>query len=333
MLLAADLGGTKTNLALIDPAAGPRAPLAEASLASAEHASLTSLVEAFLAQCGQRPGCACFGVAGPVVAGRARITNLGWELSERELAAGLGLARVWLLNDMAATATAVWHLEPGDRKVLQAGEPVAGGNLAVVAPGTGLGEGYATWDGRRYLAFGSEGGHADFAPLDEEGRALLAHLAGLFEHVSYERICSGIGLPNVYAFLRDTGRAPEPAWLAERLRAQVDPNPVIVAAAQDPGRPCEIARRSLEIFCRALGAESGNLALKIMATGGVSLAGGIPARILPWLESDAFLEAFRAKGRFRDLMERIPVQVALDPKLALLGAAWHGLDAMGGEAA
>ncbi len=321
MLLAGDLGGTKADLALIDPQRGPDALLERTRLQSADFDDLPELVGHFRARCAKPMERACFGVAGPVSGGRARLTNLGWELSEPELAAALGLESVRLINDLAATAVALERLRPGESVTLQAGQPEPDGPIAVLAPGTGLGEGYAVSDGACRRAVGSEGGHADFAPLDVEGLDLLRYLWQRYDHVSYERVCSGIGLPELLAFLRDTGREAEPAWLSERLAAAADPNPVIAAAAARTEPPCPLARRALELFCRLLGAEAGNLALKVMATGGVYLAGGIPPRIRPWIEAGGFLEAFRAKGRFRDLMQRLPVLLVDAPDLALRGAA------------
>lgn len=326
MLLAADIGGTKTDLAVFSPEAGPRAPLAEARFPSADYPSLEALVREFLSQMDVKVERASLGVAGPVVAGRATITNLPWVMEEEQLQAALHLSSVRLLNDLNAIAHAVPFLESADLHTLNEGQPTPDGAIAVVAPGTGLGEAFLTWDGASYRPHASEGGHADFAPNNVLEADLLRYLQGRFQHVSYELVCSGRGLPNIYAFLKDSGYSGEPAWLAERLAGADDPTPVIVNAALDGEKPCELCVATLNTFVSILGAEAGNLALKVLASGGVYLGGGIPPRILPALGQDHFMQAFRSKGRLSDLLARMPVHVILNPKAALLGAACHGLE-------
>jgi len=326
MLLAADIGGTKTNLAIFSPEAGPRAPLAEARFPSADYPSLEALVREFLSQVDVEVEWASFGVAGPVVAGRATITNLPWVMEEEQLQATLSLSSARLLNDLAAIAHAVPFLESADLHTLNEGQPTPGGAIAIVAPGTGLGEAFLTWDGSRYRPHASEGGHADFAPTNPLEIELLRYLQHRFQHVSYERVCSGRGLPNIYAFLKHSGYADEPDWLAEQLAAADDPTPVIVNTALDREKTCELCVATLDTFVSILGAEAGNLALKVLASGGVYLSGGIPPRILPALEQERFMEAFRSKGRMSDLLARVPVHVILNPKVALLGVACHGLE-------
>ncbi len=325
MLLAGDVGGTKTALAVYTPEAGPHAPVAEAVFRSADYPSLGAVVREFLARAPVRVRRASVGVAGPVVGGRATITNLPWIIDEAQLRVELGLESVRLINDLVAIARAVPHLRPEDVHTLGAGEPVPGGAIAVIAPGTGLGEAFLTWDGARYHAHPSEGGHADFAPATPAELGLLAYLQRGGEHVSYERVCSGLGLPNIYAYLKESGAGDEPAWLAARLAGAADPTPVIVAAALDDRQPCRLARAALDMFVSILGAEAGNMALKVLATGGVYLGGGIPPRILPALESGRFIEAFRRKGRMSGLVARIPVHVIVRSGVALLGAACEGL--------
>jgi glucokinase len=326
MLLAGDIGGTKTNLAVFSPEDGPRAPLAEATFPSADYPSLEALVHEFLGQVSLPVERASFGVAGPVVASRATVTNLPWLMEETQLQEALNLSSVRLLNDLNAIAHAVPFLEPADRHTLNAGQQAHDGAMAVVAPGTGLGEAFLTWDGTRYRPHASEGGHADFAPTNPFEVELLRYLQDRFERVSYERVCSGRGLPNIYAYLKNSGYADEPAWLTEQLAAADDPTPIIVNAALDSQRPCELCVATLNAFVSILGAEAGNLALKVLASGGVYLGGGIPPRILPALEEERFMEAFRRKGRMSDLLARVPVHVILNPKVALLGAACHGLE-------
>lgn len=323
MLLAGDVGGTKTNLAVYSLESGPHVRLAEATFLSGDYASLENLVDEFLSQVDFGISRASFGVAGPVVAGQAKITNLPWEMAETRLEEVLGFP-VRLLNDLETIAYAVPFLQSKDLETLNEGEAAQGGAIAVIAPGTGLGEAYLAWDGSHYRAFASEGGHTDFAPNNRLEIDLLRYLQDRLGHVSYERVCSGQGIVNIYAFLRDSGYE-EPAWLAERLAAADDPAPVIANAALDKDA-CEICSTTLGVFVSILGAETGNLALKVLATSGVYLGGGIPPRILPLLKRDSFMEAFRYKGRFSDLLARVPVHVILNPKAALLGAACYVLE-------
>ena len=323
MLLAGDVGGTKTNLAVISPESGPRTPLAEATLSSGDYPDLETLVSKFLSQVDFEISRASFGVAGPVVAERAKITNLPWEISEEHFEKTLGFP-IRLFNDLETIAYAVPFLEPDDLHTLNEGDLASAGAIAVIAPGTGLGEAYLTWDGARYRAYASEGGHADFAPNNPLEIDLLRYLRDQLGHVSYERVCSGQGIANIYAFLKDSGHE-EPAWLAKRLTAADDPTPIVVDAAL--GRePCAICTTALAVFASILGAEAGNMALKVLATGGVYLGGGIPPRVLPALKQDGFMKAFRYKGRFSGMLARVPVHVILNPKAALLGAACYGLD-------
>ena len=325
MLLAGDIGATKTSLAIYSAQAGARAPLTEATYASARYPHLESLLSEFLDQANLPVERAVLGVAGPVVGGRATITNLSWTIDEAQLQAALKLSSVQLLNDLQAIGYGVPFLQPEDLHTLNEGQPVPGGAIAVIAPGTGLGEAFLTWDGSRYHSHPTEGGHADFAPTNGMQADLLHYLLQRFDHVSYERVCSGMGLPNIYSYLKDTSYAEEPAWLAEQLAAVEDPTPIIVNAALDKDRQCGLCIATLDIFASILGAEAGNLALKVLATGGVYLGGGIPPRILSILEKRGFMASFRAKGRFAELMARLPVHVILNAQAALLGAACYGL--------
>jgi len=327
-LLAGDIGGTKTTLAVVSPEKGYRQPLLQETFSSRQYHSLEEVVHEFLRTInltGASIDRACFGVAGPVVQGRTTITNLPWVISARNLAAEFGFGRVTLLNDLVSIANAVPVLQPDDVYTLNVGSVVPGGAIAVVAPGTGLGEAYLTWDGAAYHAYASEGGHTDFAPTAPVEMDLLRYLQRKFGRVSYERLCSGIGLPNIYAFLRDTGLAPEPAWLAARLAAAADPNPVIVHAALEQADDCRLCAETLNLFVSILGAEAGNMALKVLASGGVYLGGGIPPRILPLLETEIFLKPFSNKGRFSTMLRQFRVHVVLNAKAALLGAAHFGL--------
>jgi glucokinase len=323
MLLAGDIGGTKTDLAVFSRDKGPQEPLEESTFASAAYSSLEVIVREFLDRVKWEVDKAVFGVAGPVIRNRVEVTNLPWTVDAARLRQQLGLASVTLLNDLAAIANGVPRLDPGEVHTLKEGRRDPEGAIAVIAPGTGLGEAFLTWDGERYWPHPSEGSHVDFAPSDPRQIQLLRYLWPRFEHVSYELVCSGMGIPNVYAYFRDGGYAEEPDWLTEQLAQAEDPTPIIVNSALE-GKS-ELCVLTLDTFVSILGAEAGNLALKVMATGGVYLGGGIPPRILPALEQEAFLEAFHAKGRLRHVLVDVPVHVILDSDIALLGAACYGL--------
>lgn len=325
MLLAGDVGGTKTNLALFSVERGPRDPLTEATFPSREYANLGDLVREFLSEVDHPVESATFGVAGPIVDRQVEVTNLPWVIDARTLEDQLDIHPVRLLNDLEAIAHAVPFLESDDIYILNKGEQVQEGNKAVIAPGTGLGEAFLTWDGSRYQAYPSEGGHVDFGPTTPLQRDMLRYLQDKFDRVSYERVCSGIGIPNIYDFLKDGGHAEEPEWLSRKLAEVEDPTPEIAKAALAEGRTCDLCQMTMDIFVSVLAAEAGNLALKVLATGGVYLGGGIPPRILSLLKGDRFQSSFIDKGRFSDLLSDIPVHVILNPKVALLGAACHGL--------
>ena len=327
MLLVGDVGATKIALAIVSLKKGARAPLAESTFPSMRYDSLEAIVSEFLGKASLRVNAASIGLAAPVVGDRATFTNLPWSVTANHLKEAFKLSAVWLLNDLEAIAHGIPHLRDDELHTLNEGEPQAGGTVGVIAPGTGLGEAFLTWDDGRYHAHASEGSHVDFAPTDTFQVELLRAMWNRFDHVSVERICSGLGLPNIYATLKGERIARESAWVADRLAAAEDRTPVIVDAALDPKRPCALCRRTLDVFVRILGAEAGNLALKLFATGGVYLAGGIPPRILPILQEGSFLQAFRHKGRYAELLARIPVRVVLYPKVALLGAAQYGLEA------
>jgi glucokinase len=326
MLLAGDVGGTKTSLSLFDVGAGPRAPRKEATFPSEQYPSLEAVAREFLLGSDQRPTRACFGVAGPVFEGRATITNLSWEMAEDQLADALSLERVHLINDLESIANAIPLLEDNDLHTLNDRDPAPGGAIAVIAPGTGLGEAFLTWNGWRYDAHPSEGGHTDFAPTDELQLGLLRYLQDVYGHVSWERVCSGMGIPNIYGYLKSSGAASEPDWLAEALASASDVTPVIVNHVLQSDEPCELCLTTVHTFVSILGAEAGNMALKILATGGVYLGGGIPPRIVSALDDGRFMNAFRHKGRFRAFMVRLPVHVILNPRAALLGAARCGMN-------
>lgn len=321
MILAGDIGGTKTILGLFEQSGGPLAAVREHTYASAAAPSLEAMIADFLGAGGAASvTAACFGVAGAVLGGQVKLTNLPWTARRDGVAALLPKARVALVNDVQATAFGALKLSPDKLHVLNEGTPPAEpGNIAVIAAGTGLGEGFLFWDGARYRPVATEGGHTDFAPRSEEEIELYRFLAARFGRVSYERILSGPGLAALHDFERArSGRAPSPA-LAARLAAG-DPAAAVTEAALAREDECCIA--ALDRFCEIYGAEAGNLALKTLATSGVVIAGGIAPRILPVLTKSAFLETFTAKGRFAEMLARIPVKIVLEPRAALIGAAY-----------
>jgi glucokinase len=327
MLLAGDIGGTKTLLALYEPATGARQPVAEAEFHSADYPGLDVMAREFLAREKRTAEHACFDVAGPVLSGRAHLTNLPWDVEETALAQAVGLRSVTLLNDLKAIAYAVPHLRPEDLHSVNAGQAEPNAPIAVVAPGTGLGEAFLVWDGKSYVACSSEGGHASFSPTDERQLGLWQYLARRFGHVSCERVCSGLGIANIYDYLRDSDPTSEPDAFAAALARAHDRTPLIAQAGlEDPaGNP--LAAATLDIFVSILGDEASNLALKVLAAGGVYLAGGIPIHVLPKLTDGRFMRSFVTKGRLSDLLVNMPVYVVM-ARAALLGAAQYGLDRM-----
>jgi glucokinase len=325
MILAGDIGGTSTRVALFEVEGDRLISRVQTNYPSGKYPGLEAILAEFLEANRSQVDAACFGIAGPVRQGRVQTPNLTWVVDAQLLSRLLELESVTLLNDLESTAYGIAALGGPDFTVLNEGTAVEEGSRAVIAAGTGLGEAALHWDGTMHRPFASEGGHADFAPRDELEADLLLHLRQRFGHVSYERVVSGPGLLNLYQFLRDTGRGAEPGWLSERLR-QEDPSAVIAGAALE--KSSELCMLALERFVSLYGAEAGNLALKVLATGGVFVGGGIAPKILPKLQEPAFLEAFLDKGRYRKLMESIPVKVLLNDRTALLGAARHaGLSA------
>jgi len=321
MLLAGDIGGTKTTLALFTPESGLE-PRVQASFKSHEYPSLAALAAQFLSETGLSVDRAVFGVAGPVVDGQSRATNLPWVITEQDLRGALGVQEVKLLNDLEATAHGVPNLPPVDLFVLN-DAPVQSGTKAVIAPGTGLGEAVLFYQGGHYHVIPSEGGHADFGPTSPLELELLRDLMGKFGHVSYERVCSGKGVLNIYTFLKNNHFAEESPEMTEALRQADDPTPIIVQKAL--AGECELSIATLNTFVSILGAEAGNLALKVMATGGLYLGGGIPPKILTKLRDGTFMAAFVNKGRLAERLAQIPVYVILNQQTALFGAACYGL--------
>ena len=320
MILAGDVGGTKTALALFDMQGVNFTLVREDRLPSRDFPTFEAAVARFLLSGRSGPiDAASFGIAGAVVEGRVAATNLPWEIDERSLEKSIPAGRVRLMNDLEATGHGLAALPPASLATLQPGK-ARPGNIALIAAGTGLGEALLIWDGRSHQVVATEGGHCDFAPRTDEEIELLRFLQRDFHgRVSYERILSGPGFFNVYRFLRDTGRYPEPPWLTEQLKGVSDPNEVLGPVTREGQVPLCVA--ALHIFTAIYGAEAGNLALKALSIGGVYIGGGIAPRFRGKLEDGTFTSAFRSKGRFTPLLEAMPVHLVLEPRTALLGAA------------
>jgi glucokinase len=323
IILAGDIGGTKSNIATFSLVGNSLSLVRAQKYSSAGYPGLGAIIREYLGSSEVHFLAACFGVPGPVHEGRAKPTNLSWGVDAAELAEEFKIPHVSVLNDLEANAYGISQLQAADFAVVQEGAPQATGNRCVVSPGTGLGEAGLFWDGKRHHVWACEGGHTDFGPRSALEIALLEHLQKQFGHVSPERIVSGMGIENIYKFLRDTGRGKELPAVAREMKT-VDPN-VVISKYADSG-DCPMCSQTLEIFVGCLGAEASNMALKAMATGGVYLGGGIPAKMLSRIQSVGFLHAFCDKGRLSSLMESIPVRVILNDQAALLGAAHYALE-------
>jgi glucokinase len=326
LILAGDVGGTKTNLALYARVDGGLRREVLRSFRSQAYPSLQAILGEFLAGQG-KVILACVGVAGPVTAGRSRLTNLHWAVDQEAVRIACGARAAFLINDLQAMAFSVPFLPPEGLATLQEGDPDPEGNLAVAAAGTGLGEAFLLRHGNRYLPVASEGGHVDFAPRNAREATLLFHLQKGYGRVSAERVISGPGVHAVYRFLREVEGRRETPEVEARLASE-DPPRVIVSAGV-AGRS-DTCRETLRLFAGIYGALAGNLALQYVATGGVALGGGVSPAILPVLAEGDFIEAFRDKGRFRAFLEKVPVKVIVDVKASLLGAARYARF-MGGE--
>ncbi|MDQ5987655.1 MAG: Glucokinase [Syntrophus sp. SKADARSKE-3] len=325
-ILAGDIGGTKTTLGLFSPTQGPRHPLETETYASAAFNGLAPMVGDFLVKTGRRVDAATFGMAGPVKKGRGRLTNLPWDLDEEDLSEKLHIPAVRLMNDLVAMAGAIPLLSEGEDLIsINTGDAATDGNRAIIAPGTGLGEAFAIKIGTEFRTLHSEGGHCDFGPRNSLEWELMHYLQEKNGHVSYESLCSGPGIRNIYLFLKGKEEHPNGCDLSGWRSQTDDLTPWIVEQALATGEPNGICYKTIEIFMSILGAEAGNLALKVLATGGVYVGGGIPRRIHHLLSKGAFMSAFIDKGRFAEFMSLIPVRVILNADAALFGAAARGL--------
>jgi glucokinase len=324
LLLAGDIGGTKTLLQLVSVRDGTFQTIHERRFDSIAYDDFNSLLGEFMSAAALLPAAAgpidaaCFGVAGPIHGQSAKITNLGWTIDAGAVGAEFGVASTCLINDFAAVGYGIEALHGDDVAPLQAGEPELHGLRAVLGAGTGLGEGILVWQGDHYQALPSEGGHVDFAPTDEDQDGLLRYLRPIYGHVSYERILSGAGLVKIFEFLTETGLETAMAPLRQAM-LENDPAAAISGFGLDGRDPA--AARALDLFVAIYGAQAGNLALTTLARGGVYIAGGIAPKIIARLKGGGFIHAFNGKGRFSALMQRIPVRVVMNPKVGLMGAA------------
>jgi glucokinase len=318
MILAGDVGGTKVDLALYDFIDGKLTVSRDKIYRAKDYSGLEVIVKEFLGS--DHVTAACFGVPGPVREGRLRLTNLPWTLDSRELAAGLVIQHVFLINDLEANGYGIAELADDQMFTLNEGDATQTGNRALIAAGTGLGQCFLVWDGHQHKPYPSEGGHGDYGPRNEDEIDLLRFLKQKYNgRVSYERVISGQGLTNVYEFLREVRGVDEPAWLAQRIAAVPDPNAVITEMAL--AAKSEICEKALDMFVSAYGAEAGNLALKVLSVGGIYIGGGIAPRIAEKLKDGTFMKAFTDKGRLSQLLINMPVRIILEPRAALLGAA------------
>ena len=320
VILAGDVGGTKSHLGLFRLQNGSPKPLREHRYQTADFRSLEDVCADFLGAQKEPLQAACFGVPGPIISGQARATNVHWSMREDRLRDALGGTPVKLINDLGAAAYGVMHLADSELCVLQRGAfQMHQGDVAIIAAGTGLGQGALAFANGRYYAIASEGGHASFAPSNDEQIELYRYLRARFGHVSAERVLSGPGLFNIYSFLRQHRQTPEPSWLTARFAEEDSSAVVSEVALQHRDAVCEHA---LEMFVDIYGAEAGNLALKVLALGGVYLSGGIAPKILPALTDGRFIRAFVDKGRLDEILSKIEVRIALNQGTGLVGAAY-----------
>lgn len=318
IVLAGDIGATKTNLALFNVEGDHVTPLQEAQYKSHDYENIIDLTDAFIRDL-PLPVSICFGVAGPVLNGHAKLSNINWDINSAELCNHFKVKNVQLINDLEATAYGLAMLNEIDVVMLHKGSDGAVGNAAVIAPGTGLGEAGLYFDGNYFHPFATEGGHSDFAPRNEFDFELYTFLKKKFGHVSWERLVCGPGIVNIYQFLRDEKKREEPGWLKEKFI-----NDDAASVISQHVMQSEICKETMLLFIRYLAYESANLVLKLKATGGLFIGGGIAPQIVSLFENDAFYSSFCQSGRLNYLLEKVPVKIILNTKTALLGAAFFG---------
>jgi glucokinase len=321
--LAGDLGGTKTRLALFEANDGRMQLVHEKVYRSRDYTSFTDIVQEFIhLQPAKKPQRICIGVAGPVIKGKVDLTNLSRELTVAEVQHATGVEDTSLINDLEATAYGLATLQQNSLLTLHSGEPETGGNMAIIAPGTGLGEAGLFWDGALYSPFATEGGHCDFAPRNELDMELLEFLQEKYQIVSWERLVSGPGIFDTFQFLRDVRHMHVPDWLEHALQEK-DPAAVISSNAIE--QKVSICIKTMEMFVRYLARESANLVFKMKATGGLFIGGGIPPRIIPLLQNNNFYHHYLQGDRLIELLAAVPLHVVNNDKAALLGAAYYAV--------
>jgi len=324
LILAGDIGGTKTLLQIAEfDEKNNKTILHEHRYVSADWADLTDMVSEFLTGIIKEQGTlalhsACFGIAGPVTGRQAWVTNLSWELDADKMQNVLGITKIRLINDFAAVGYGLEALGPDDIIELQTGKVADHAPCALIGAGTGLGQGILVWQDDHYEVMSSEGGHCDFAPVDDEQIELLRYLIERFGHVSYERVCCGRGLVNIYEFLRDKNPAAESDAMKEAI-ASGDPAAAVSIAGLEGSD--ELASQAMHIFAKIYGQQAGNLALTCMSAGGVYIAGGIAPKVIDKLKDGTLTTAFNEKGRMVKLTEVMPVRVVMNPNVGLMGAA------------
>ena len=335
LLLSGDIGGTKTILRLVEITSADRdyETIKEAKFVSAKFPDLVPMVRQFITENQlKQPKLACFAIAGPVVNNRSNLTNLNWQLTASRLQTELEIDRVQLINDFAANSYGVLDLKASEVVTLQTGTPIKNAPIAVIGAGTGLGESFLISQDNKYYVYSSEGGHTDFAPQNKLETQLLSYLQEKIgkSHISVERVVSGQGIVNIYQFLRDSNFASENSKISQQIKAwettkgiNIDPAAIISVGAREMQDPLSI--KTMEMFVAAYGAETGNLALKILPYGGIYIAGGIAAKNLSLIKQGTFLKAFQDKGRMKPLMENMPIQMILDPQVGLKGSILYAL--------
>jgi glucokinase len=323
--LVADIGGTKSELAIYSSKNDIRNFLLKERLATNDYESLESLILHLLQKHSLNIEAGVLAVAGPVINGRVTkfSSNLPWEVNVASLRVSLSLPDIELINDLKAVAGSIPHLHEEDLHTINEGVKTHHETLAVIAPGTGLGEAFLIWDGSRYMPCISEGSHVNFGPRTVLEMELLKHLKNSQDHVSYESVCSGLGIPAIYEYLKAHSVQQKILQTSEELEAAEDLTHAIIETAGQKRGTDGIAEEVLKVFASILGAETGNLVLKTMAAGGVYLAGGIPPRIIPYLDSPSFLDSFFDKGIMAEMMPEVPVHIIKNPNAAIMGAAAH----------
>jgi len=322
-VIAADIGGTKTNLGRFVSDGGKMLLKEEATYPSSDYGSFSEIVKDFIKKHSlELPDVLSIGVAGPVLQGKCKMTNLSWYLDVEQLQEELGIARVELINDLEATSYGLAEINEGYLATIYEGNPNIGGNVAVLAPGTGLGEAGLFWDGEALRPFPTEGGHSEFSPRNSLEIEFYEYLSSMYDIVSWETVVSGPGILDMYRFLRDVKKHPEPAWLTQKFEDDDDPSSVISHAAMRELDPT--CSRTMELFVNFMAREATNLALKLKATGGILLGGGIPPKIFSLMNKDKFHRSFIVSDKMEDLLKDIPIYLILNSKTALLGAAYYG---------